>query len=549
MIRSLFIKNFALIENLQVDFTDNFNVLSGETGAGKSIILDAISLLIGKRSDRESLFDKEKKCILESQLHLENDKKYLFKKNNLDFESDTTIRREILPNGKSRSFVNDTPVSLTVLSEIVSSNLEIYSQNQSISLKSEEKQLNLIDKLADSEGLLNKYQTLFTDYNKLQSEINHIKNGKRLSDSELDYLNFQIDELEKSRLKKGEKEDLEEEYNILEHSTSIIENLSKSYSLISEENGINSKLSEIETDLSKISSFSENLSDLHSRITSIRIELQDLESEIQTQSESVNVNSDSLKVVSERLDHLNTLLVKHRKSEISELLEVLNEMQLKKSASSDFDKIIQQKEKEFFLKETELRKISDKLRMKRKSICDLFQFNVVVHLKKLGIKSPIFKVEITEKDTFTISGKDNVKFLFSANKGTEVSEIHKVASGGELSRLMLCFSYLVSELDALSSIIFDEIDTGVSGEVANLMSEMMLSMSKKRQIISVTHLPQIASKANTHFKVFKSERNNRTTSEIKRLDQSERIEEIAKMLSGKTVTETSMNNAMELLGQ
>ena len=534
---------------MKVDFTDGFIVLSGETGAGKSIILDAISLLSGKRSDRESLFDKDKKCILESQLHLESDKEYLFKKHNLDFESETIIRREISPNGKSRSFVNDTPVSLSVLGEIVSSNLEIYSQNQSISLKSEEKQLNLIDKLADSRNLLNKYQTLFDEYNKLQSEIDQIRNGKGLSESELDYLNFQIDELEKSGLRKGEKEELEEEYNILEHSTSIIENLSKVYNSISEENGINSKLSEIEIDLSKISSFSENLSNLHERITSIRIELQDLESEIHTQSELVDVNSDSLKVVSERLDHLNTLLVKHRKSEISELLEVLNAMQLKKSASSDFDKIIKEKEKEFFLKETKLKELSDKLRLKRKSICNLFQTNVETHLKKLGIKSPIFRVEITEKDTFTISGKDNVKFLFSANRGTEVSEIHKVASGGELSRLMLCFSYLVSEFDALSSIIFDEIDTGVSGEVANLMSEMMLTMSKKRQIISVTHLPQIAAKANTHFKVFKSENNNRTTSEIKRLEQSERVEEIAKMLSGRTVTETSINNAMELLSQ
>ena len=201
------------------------------------------------------------------------------------------------------------------------------------------------------------------------------------------------------------------------------------------------------------------------------------------------------------------------------------------------------------MKETKLKEVSDKLRLKRKSICNSFQTNVETHLKKLGIKSPIFRVEITEKDIFTISGKDNVKFLFSANRGTEVSEIHKVASGGELSRLMLCFSYLVSEFDALSSIIFDEIDTGVSGEVANLMSEMMLTMSKKRQIISVTHLPQIAAKANTHYKVFKSEKNNRTTSEIKRLEQSERVEEIAKMLSGKTVTETSINNAMELLSQ
>jgi len=549
MIKKLFIKNFALIDNLEIDFTNGFNVLSGETGSGKSIILEAISLLIGKRSDRESLHDKSKKCILEYKLCLNINKKNLFKKNNLDFESETIIRREILPNGKSRSFVNDTPVTLGLLSEIASSSLEIYSQNQSLTLKSEEKQLELIDKLSESKDLLNKYQHLFIEYSQLKSEIEEIQSGKKLSNSELDYLNFQIDELEKSNLKNKEKEDLEEQYNILENSTSIVESLYKSYNLISEENGISSKISEIENNLNRTSSFSKNFSELLSRVRSMRIEIQDLEDEIKTQSESVNINSDSLKLISKRLDHLNHLLVKHGKNEISELIDLLKEMQLKKSASLDFEKIIQKKQRDFELKKHELKKISEKLRLKRKSICGLFQSNVQSQLKKLGIKSPVFKVEITDKETFTFLGKDSIKFLFSANKGTEIKEIYKVASGGELSRLMLIFSYLVSKFDNLSSIIFDEIDTGVSGEIANLMSEMMLSMSKKRQIITVTHLPQIASKANTHFKVFKSEKNNRTISKIKKLKQPERVTEIAKMLSGKTVTENSINNAKELLSQ
>ena len=412
MIKKLFIKNFALIDSLEIDFTNGFNVLSGETGSGKSIILEAISLLIGKRSDRESLYDKSKKCILEYQLCLNINKKKLFKKNNLDFETKTIIRREILPNGKNRSFINDTPVTLGTLSKIASSSLEIYSQNQSLTLKSEEKQLELIDKLSESKDLLNKYQDLFIQYSQLNLEIKEIKSAKKLSNSELDYLNFQIDELKKSNLKNGEKEELEEQYKILENSTSIVESLFKSYNLISEENGISSKISEIENNLNRTSSFSLNLSELHNRVRSMRIEINDLEDEIKTQSESVNINSDSLQLVSKRLDHLNNLLVKHGKNKISELIDLLKEMKLKKSASLDFEKIIQKKERDFELKKTDLKKISKKLKLKRKSICCLFQSNVESQLKKLGIKSPIFKVEITDKETFTYLGEDNITFLF-----------------------------------------------------------------------------------------------------------------------------------------
>ena len=549
MINTLLIKNFALIKSLEVDFEKGFTVVSGETGSGKSIMLDAISLLMGKRSDRGSLYDKEKKCILEIEIELSDDKEIYFKKNNLDFDNKTIIRREISYSGKSRSFINDTPVSLSVLNDVVSSTIEIYSQNQSISLKSEEKQLELLDNIANSEGLIQNYKVVYNKYNKLKNEIENIKKGNKLSDAELEFLNFQIEELFQSKLKEGEKEELESQFIILENSSNIIEKLSESFQLLSEENGVNTKVSQIENELQKLSDLSERLNDLVDRVSSVRIELSDIESEMNILSESVDNNPESLMIVSNRLDHLNSLLVKHRKSTVYELILLLEEMNLKVQSSSDFEKIIDKKNKELKLCEKELQIHCDVLTKNRKSVASSFKSNVEFHLQKLGIKSPVFNVEITELSSFTSLGKDRVQFLFSANKGNEPLEIHKVASGGELSRLMLCFSYLLSEFNNLSSLIFDEIDTGVSGEIADLMSEMMKSMSEKRQVLSVTHLPQIASKADIHFRVFKSESNDRTNSEIVKLNMEGRIEEIAKMLSGKKITKTSISNAKELLSQ
>ena len=549
MINTLLIKNFALIKSLEVDFEKGFTVVSGETGSGKSIMLDAISLLMGKRSDRGSLYDKEKKCILEIEIELSNDKQVYFKKNNLDFDNKTIIRREISYSGKSRSFINDTPVSLSVLNDIVSSTIEIYSQNQSISLKSEEKQLELLDNIANSEGLIQNYKVVYNKYNKLKNEIENIKKGNKLSDAELEFLNFQIEELFQSKLKEGEKEELESQFIILENSSNIIEKLSESFQLLSEENGVNTKVSQIENELQKLSDLSERLNDLVERVSSVRIELSDIESEMNILSELVDNNPESLMIVSNRLDHLNSLLGKHRKSTVYELILLLEEMNLKVQSSSDFEKIIDKKNKELKLCENELQIHSNVLTKNRKSVASSFKSNVEFHLQKLGIKSPVFNVEITELSSFTSLGKDKIQFLFSANKGNEPLEIHKVASGGELSRLMLCFSYLLSEFNNLSSLIFDEIDTGVSGEIADLMSEMMKSMSEKRQVLSVTHLPQIASKADIHFRVFKSESNDRTTSKIVKLNMEGRIEEIAKMLSGKKITKTSISNAKELLNQ
>ena len=340
MINTLLIKNFALIKSLEVDFEKGFTVVSGETGSGKSIMLDAISLLMGKRSDRGSLYDKEKKCILEIEIELSDDKEIYFQKNNLDFDNKTIIRREISYSGKSRSFINDIPVSLSMLNDVVSSTIEIYSQNQSISLKSEEKQLELLDNIANSEGLIQNYKVVYNKYNKLKNEIENIKKGNKLSDAELEFLNFQIEELFQSKLKEGEKEELESQFIVLENSSNIIEKLSKSFQLLSEENGVNTKVSQIENELQKLSDLSERLNDLVDRVSSVRIELSDIESEMNILSESVDNNPESLMIVSNRLDHLNSLLVKHRKSTVYELILLLEEMNLKVQSSSDFEKII-----------------------------------------------------------------------------------------------------------------------------------------------------------------------------------------------------------------
>jgi len=549
MICKLTIKNFAIIKHVEIYFKDGFSALSGETGAGKSIMIDAIALLMGKRSDKGLLFDKNIKCVLELSLLVEKNKRELFIKNNLKYESKTIIKREISSSGKSRSFINNTPVSLSTLNSITSNFIEIFSQNQSLNLKSSENQLDLIDKISQSNIELLNYQKLYKEYIFLNNELENIKETNTLSPTEIDFLKFQINELENSKLKIDEKEELESEFKLLENSSTILEFLSNTFQNLSKENGINSRIFEIENNIKKVSNFSNTLTKLKERIISTRIELQDIEDDIRIYSESINTEPEKLDKISSRLDNINNLLVKYRKKEVSELLELLNQLKSKLKASSDYDTFILEKKEEIYLTEKKLLKSSKILSKKRKSICKKFADEIKNQLKELGIKSPIFIVDIIENRDFTIKGSDEIKFLFSANKGTNAQELNRVASGGELSRLMLCISNLTSNYYKLSCLIFDEIDTGVSGEIADLMSEMMKNISQNKQVISVTHLPQIASKAKNHYKVFKNEMSNKTVTEIKLLNTDERVIEIAKMLSGKKVTDTSISNAKELLNQ
>ena len=547
MICKLNIKNFALIENLEIDLSSGFSVWSGETGSGKSIILDAISLILGKRSDRGTLFDKNKKCIIEADVMIDSSRKALFELYNLDYEKITNFRREITPSGKSRSFINDTPVSLSILQHISSNFIEIYSQFQSNSLKIEEKQIEMIDKLSSSSAILKNYQDIFHTYNDLRKKIEQMERDHQMSDAEEEYLKYQISEIDSSNLLEGEKEKLESKLFLLENSSSIVELMSESYSLLSEDNGVNDSLLKIQNRLNKLSGSSKEITNIQERFSSLIIEINDLENEIKTIHDNIDLDPAILNKHIDRIDQINNLLSKHGKSNIRELLDLLEEMKIRLISSSDYQNILLKETEKLKLLEDSLLNSAKMLRKSRSKVIPGFKKSIENYLKKLGIKDPVFDVLILEREEFSLNGKDSIRFMFSANKGSDPQEIHKVASGGELSRLLLCCSYLVSEYDDLSCIIFDEIDTGVSGEIAYLMSDMMKSMSSEKQIISVTHLPQIASKADAHFKVYKIEDNNRTVSKIKKLVIDERVEEIAKMLSGKTVTEVSISNAKELL--
>ena len=547
MIQSIFIQNFALINSLNLDLSKGMTILSGETGSGKSIILDAISLLCGKRSDRGSLLDKDKLCVLEATVIINKKGKNIFTDHNLDYIERSIIRREISHSGKNRCFINDNLVTLSVLNQFMSNLIDIYSQNYSISLKSEDKQLELIDKLSGSFNLLSKYQKIFTRYRQLSDEILIIKEGSQLSDMEIDFLNHQIQEIESLNLQLDEKDKLESDVKILENSKDIIESLSNAYQYLSNENGILSNLSKVNSEINSLSVSSPKIKEIKDRISVSLIELDDLSDSINSFNQTIEINPESLMEKSTRLDNINSLLVKHRKSTIVEILELLKQMKIKIQSSLDFEEIILDKKNQLNKIEIDLNKASELLTKSRKSIFPNFKKNIETYLKKLGIKDPVFNILLSDKDYYSNTGKDSVSFMFSANKGTDPAEIHKVASGGELSRLMLCISYLLSEVDDVSSIIFDEIDAGVSGEIASLMSDMMKRMSKEKQIISVTHLPQIASNGDTHFKVYKKDSQNRTITQVKELVYDDRVHEIAKMLSGKKVTDISISNAKELL--
>ena len=547
MIQSIFIQNFALINSLNLDLSKGLTILSGETGSGKSIILDAISLLCGKRSDRGSLLDKDKLCVLEATVIINKKGKNIFTDHNLHYIERSIIRREISHSGKNRCFINDNLVTLSVLNQFMSNLIDIYSQNYSISLKSEDKQLELIDKLSVSFNLLSKYQKIFTRYRQLSDEILIIKEGSQLSDMEIDFLNHQIQEIESLNLQLDEKDKLESDVKILENSKDIIESLSNAYQYLSNENGILSNLSKVNSEINSLSVSSPKIKEIKDRISVSLIELDDLSDSINSFNQTIEINPESLMEKSTRLDNINSLLVKHRKSTIVEILELLKQMKIKIQSSLDFEEIILDKKNQLNKIEIDLNKASELLTKSRKSIFPNFKKNIETYLKKLGIKDPVFNILLSDKDYYSNTGKDSVSFMFSANKGTDPAEIHKVASGGELSRLMLCISYLLSEVDDVSSIIFDEIDAGVSGEIASLMSDMMKRMSKEKQIISVTHLPQIASNGDTHFKVYKKDSQNRTITQVKELVYDDRVHEIAKMLSGKKVTDISISNAKELL--
>ena len=493
------------------------------------------------------MLHEQSKCIIEAEISINHSQKYLFTKHNLDYQEISIVRREITSNGKSRSFVNDTPSSLNIISKIFSVKIDIYVQNQSLSLTSPDKQYQLLDIVSHNKPVIKEYQSNLKEYQKLIKDLSSFKNNSKLSSQEIDHIKYQIKELEQAKLSKEEQETLENQFNIYNNASSIIESLNKSQHFLSSENGILSYLSKINNELLNIHETSSEIKEISSRTSSAMIEINDISSEIQKIYNSINFNQLNHEKIKERLDFLNLLLMKHGKNNISELIILLENLKSKIKNIHSFEDILKKKENRIIQKKKILNKISLELRRNREKAIPKFCKDVKAYLKELGIKYAQFNIKLDNQDEFSSYGKDRVSFLFSANQGSKMSPLDKVISGGEISRLLLSLSYLTSDPEDNGCMIFDEVDSGVSGRIANLMSDMLLKMSTKKQIIAISHLPQIAAKANHHLKVIKYNLKDKTISKVHFLNKEERINEIAILLSGKNVTSNSINNAKELL--
>jgi DNA repair protein RecN (Recombination protein N) len=549
MLASLNIKNYALIDDLQVNFNNGLSIITGETGAGKSILLGGLSLILGKRADLSSIKDSSKKCVIEATFDIANyNIKSLFKSEDLDYESLTIIRREILPSGKSRAFINDTPVNLDSLQILGDRLLDIHSQYQTLELTSDDFQFQVIDALANNTSTLQEYSSELSNFKTLQKELKALQLQKSEAVIEFDYNSFLWNELEDAKLVSGEFETLEEEYETLNNIEEIREKLTLSHQLLSnDEMGILNHLTEIKNQLSRLSGYSIKYKDIFERVNSSLIELDDIYSEIETAQEQLEADPNRLEVVNNRLQMLHNLKQKHSVLEVDELIQIKNDLKEKVSITENLEDIIINKEKEV---ETIIKKLDEKALMihdnRIKILPELIQQMEDI-LVTLGMPNAKFNVNLKQTEYYFSNGKDELEFLFSANKGGQFNELKKAASGGELSRIMLAIKSILSKYIQLPTIMFDEIDSGVSGEISNKMASIMQQMSKTMQVFTITHLPQIAAKGDTHFKVFKEDIDNVTQTRLKKLTPDERIVEIAQMLGGVNISNSALAHAKQLL--
>lgn len=549
MLTSLSIKNYALIDNLQVQFNNGLTIITGETGAGKSILLGGLSLILGKRADLSSVKNASEKCVIEATFDVANyNLKALFLAEDLDYEPQTIIRREILPSGKSRAFVNDTPVNLNSLQVLGEHLLDIHSQHQTLQLTNDDFQFQVIDALANNSNLLNDYSLQLQHFKTLKSDLKKLQTQKVEAIKELDYNVFLLKELEDAKLVDGELESLEEEYETLNNIEEISERLTTSHELLgNQEIGVMPHLAEIKNQLSKLSDFSSSYKSVYERVTSSLIELDDVFAEIESLQESLEANPDRLNVVNLKLQVLNNLMQKHVVSNILELIKIREELSEKVLVSENLDEVIAQKASELSIVEQKLNDLASKISKNRiKAIPGLTE-QLEALLATLGMPNARFSVELIPSDRFLDNGKEELKFLFSANKGGQFNELKKAASGGELSRIMLAIKSILTNYTQLPTIMFDEIDTGVSGEISNKMASIMQQMSKTMQVFTITHLPQIAAKGDTHFKVFKEDIDEVTQTQLKRLNADERVIEIAQMLGGSDLSSSAIEHAKQLL--
>lgn len=549
MITSLSIENFALIEKLDIDFSNGFSIITGETGAGKSILLGALGLVLGKRADLTSLKNKDEKCIVEANFSIgKYDLEFFFESNDLDYEQETIIRREILPSGKSRAFVNDSPVNLQQLQDLSFYLIDVHSQHQTLELSEEEYQFKIIDAIANNQELGIEFQSFFKKYRVAKSTLESKKNEFSAVLKEKDYNEFLYQELETSNLKEGELEELEQQYQTLSNVEFIKENLDKLLSISNEEAfGVLKNLKEFKAVLQKNVGFSTEYQSLFERTNSLLIEFDDIVKELNRESDLVFNDPEKLETINHKLQLIYSLQKKHNVLTVKELIQIQIDLEGKVVSVATLEEEILKLEKSIKELELQLDEVANKISKSRREAIPNLSEQLIAILNLLGMPNVRFKIDIIASETYHNNGKDSLQFLFSANKGTDFGLLKKVASGGEMSRIMLAVKSILSQYSKLPTIIFDEIDTGVSGEIANKMGEIMRDMSKTMQVFAITHLPQIAAKGANHYKVFKTVLGENTVSELKLLNNDERIIEIAEMLSGKDISDSAINHAKALL--
>ena len=549
MLLSLSIKNYALIESLETDFSNQFSVITGETGAGKSILLGALGLVLGNRADLTSLKDKEQKCIIEAQFNIANyNLQSFFEDNDMDYEDKTIIRREILPSGKSRAFVNDSPVNLQELQELGAMLLDIHSQHQTRELTEENYQIDILDAVANNGESVSSYKNSLTDFKSTQKELKQLISEKEALVKEYEYNSFLLNELLAANLIDGEQETLEQELEQLSNVEFIKENFERILAIANEEQvGALVNLKEIKISLQKIAGFSSQNAQLLERLTSSLLEIEDIISECEQNNEKILADPERLELVNTKLQTIYNLQKKHQVQTISELLVIQNELDAKVIRVDDLDGTINKLQSELNSKQQKVDEIAKSISENRKKTAPILIEKIRAILAQLGMVEANFQIEINHTDSYYPKGKDEVVLLFSANKGTSFGLLKKVASGGEMSRIMLAIKAILANYSKLPTIIFDEIDTGVSGEIAIKMGEIMKDMSASMQVFAITHLPQIAAKGNSHYKVSKRNVGETTISELNLLTSEERIQQIAEMLSGKDITDSALQHAKALL--
>lgn len=551
MLKSLFIQNFVLIDSLDICFNPGFSVITGETGAGKSIILGALSLVLGQRADGKSIKQGADKCVIEaifdvSKYQLEP----FFLGNDLEYDPESCIlRRELYASGKSRAFVNDSPVPLAILKELGTKLIDIHSQHQNLLLGDNRFQLRVVDVMAENEILLILYKKEYTRYQGLRKALSALKERAAQSKQEEDYIRFQLDQLEEANLQPNEQEELEQEQETLSHAEEIKSSLYRvSSCLDGEEQGVVSLLKESLSSMDALERYFPRAKEIAERLRSAYIDLNDLASEMEGMIEDVEFSPDRLAWVNERLDTLYALQQKHRVSSVDDLIALRDQFRAQLTDIESFDEQIAALEKQVQDAYKELLQQAAVLSEQRKVAAVAFAQQLVQMVAPLGMPHTRFQVEVVPRKEPESDGMDEIRFLFSANKSMALQPVAQTASGGEISRLMLCIKAMIAGFTALPTIIFDEVDTGVSGDIADKMGHIMQDLGSKMQVFAITHLPQIAAQGEAHYFVYKEDVKDRTLTRIRPLDKEERIREVARMLSGSALTEASLANAKDLLG-